>query len=140
MRINFIGSTNTSYKRGKDKNKRKSRGLLAVGVGGLVGGTLGNKLAQSSLLLKHFKIKSINPLEKLGNHLEALDIIKQKRNYQPIKIAPQWLKEKSTRRVNKILKVYNKAGRIGTLKGAVIGTGVGLGATYLANKLKNKDK
>jgi hypothetical protein len=138
--IKFIGSTNSPYARGKDKKKRKSRGLLAAGGGGIVGGTLGNKIAQSSLLLKRFKVTSSNPLDKLGNHLGALNVIKQNRNYQPIKIAPQWLKEKSIRRVNKVLKVYNKAGKIGTLKGAAIGAGLGLGGTLLVSKLRNRKK
>jgi len=135
MSIKFIGSVNTSYKRGKDKTKRKSRGLLTAAGLGVIGTVAGSSLAQSGLIvdkLKKVGSKSgykFNILDKTMAHGFGQYIVKNMHDNP----------EKS-KVITKQLKVLNKAKLRGGIKGAAIGAGIGLGSTYLINKLRNKDK
>lgn len=142
--ITFTGSVDSSYKRGKDKTKRKSRGLLvASGLAGAgIGAKIGGKLEQSNIFVKNankrFNKRGVK-ISQIELRREALEEIENIRNYQPPKNASQLL-NKVLRRKNKMINLLNKARLKGGIKGAAIGTGLSLSTLYLKNKLKNKDK
>ena len=138
--ITFIGSVNTSYRRGKDKTKRKSRRLLAVGGLGLLGAKIGGNLAEESIFQRAI-IKSNLKSETAKKYLKNAKLAKK--NIDMFNSSGfRKYKETSSyvRRGLKLLNVSKKAKIYGGLKGAVIGAGLGLGSIFLSNKLKNKDK
>jgi len=135
MSIQLIESANISYGRGRDKTKRKSKGLLATTGLGTVGAVIGSKLAQTGMyanvLKKHSPNKKLKLYEKIVGHTTGHFIVDHLRK-TPVK--------ELSRKNQKYIKVLNKARLRGGIKGAAIGAGIGLGSTYLINKLKNKDK
>ena len=129
----FIGSTNSSYARGKDKKKRKSRGLLTTGALTLTGGAVGSRLAQTGVIVKNIRknfIKNtgrkMNLPQGLRSHVVSNTVVNAIHN---TKSAPK-----------KIVNLLNKAKLRGGIKGAAIGAGLGLGGTLLVNKIKNRKK
>jgi hypothetical protein len=131
--IKFIGSTNSSYARGKDKKKRKNRGLLTTGALTLTGGAVGSRLAQTGIITKKMKKnflkgagRKMKLSEKIMSHVIANNVVNTTHN--------------SSNAPKKIVKLFNKAKLRGGIKGSAIGAGVGLGGTLLVNKLKNRKK
>ena len=92
---------------------------------------LGGDVAEKTLLINHWKKKdpirnkNLNLQNKVVRYIDASKAIRtvRKGNYDP-----------------RLLKPFNKARKIGTLKGAIIGAGLGLGSTLLTNKIKDRKK
>jgi len=133
--IKFIGNTSSNYARGKDKTKRKKRlivsGLITTGLAG-IGAKVGSDRGQSSIL--------VNRANTISSHKNALDHIKYMRSQQPLRGASSQINNKFLRNKSRYVKLFDKAKKVGGIKGAAIGAGIGLGASLLYNKLRNKDK
>jgi len=133
--IKFIGNTSSNYARGKDKKKRKRRlivpGLITTGLAG-IGAKVGGDREQSSIIVNH-----INPTP---SHKNALKYIKHMRSQQLPKGASSQINNKFLRNKSRYVKLFDKAKKVGGIKGAAIGAGIGLSASLLYNRLRNKDK
>jgi len=106
-KIKFVGSTDSFYARGKDKKKRKSRGLLATAGLGTVGAGIGSELAQTGLIANKFKKTGLkngykfNLTDKIVSHSMGKLVIDSIRNPKSASSTPKL--------DSKLVKVFNKA-------------------------------
>ena len=130
--ITFIGQINSTYGRGRDKQQRKRKSLLAgvgtVGGASVVGGALGarnNERAYSRFIYEGMMKK--NPT---NTNINAI-----RKNFKNYKMGQGSLK------ADVFKKQFSSLSREGGLKGAVFLGGVTAGALGLKvayNKLKNR--
>lgn len=141
--ITFLGSTNSLYGRGKDKTKRKRRGLLSTGIaattGGLLGAKVGSELAQTGLFINRVKkgYKKANVPFKASFPERVMMHKVMQEGVKEIKEGVfNTARDKRSQQL--YTKLLNKASRIGGIKGAAIGAGLTGGTALLINKIRNR--
>lgn len=132
-KIIFAGSTNAEFGRGKDKKKRKSKGLLkaagTVAAGAGVGGYLGGRNSQRaySRLMYESVLGNRNPTNENINAVRS--------NFLKYRIG------KGNAKADVFKKGFNAVTKEGAIKGAAFLGGITLasiGAKKIYEKLKNR--
>jgi hypothetical protein len=123
-----------NFKRGKDKKKRKSRGLAAIGVGGLVGAAAGGGIGYSQN-----DIKKLAGNKVLEDSPELLKTVSKKGTTKAVKSA--LVNEAAVSRLASDPDWAKSLGKTRNIKAgtaAVVGLGLGVAGGVAYNKLKEK--